>query len=95
MPEALPSWFRSLSPRDLLQAVIILVAIGIAWGNVNARLVAIEGEAAERQATRKRIGEMSESIGILEERSLNQATTTNDVKAAVQRIEKYLLNGRD
>ncbi len=88
-------WLRAPSLDTLLKVAAIIGGFGIAWGNINARLVAIEGEAPERRATREKIAGMSESIGVLEERSENQASATNKIEAAVQRIERYLLNGRD
>lgn len=81
-------WLKQITPGDVLKAVVFLIAIGIAWGNVNARLVAIEGEAPERKEARQKIGDMSTSIGILEERSKNQ-------EVSLRSIERLLRNGRD
>lgn len=88
-------WIKQITPADLLKAVVILVAVGVAWGNVNARLVAIEGEATERRQAREKIAGMSEDISVLKERSVNQDLTTKRIDSSVQRIERYLLNGKD
>lgn len=85
-------WLKPPSLDTLIKAAAVIVGFGIVWGDMNARLAVIEGEAPERKATRERIASMDTDIAVTK----SQAIDTNArVQKLEQWFERYIIEGSD